>query len=202
MLPGGFHFNNNDATGTFMPKYKGHSKKFNSYFNFKLHTMQTRTVSYKMYAILDLYDMHTGFFSKVIEGISDDDAHNRLNTKANHIAWLTGSLVHERYELANELGIDLKQTNNELFADHKGIRDGIQYPTLAIYKNDWQQISPLLKEGLENITEEQLEKPFEMPGETMNFYDLISFLTYREANCIGQIALWRRILGYEAMKYQ
>jgi len=41
-----------------------------------------------------------------------------------------------------------------------------------------------------------------MPGETMNFYDLISFLTYREANCIGQIALWRRILGYEAMKYQ
>lgn len=155
-----------------------------------------------MYALLDLYEMHTSFFYKAIDGISDDDAHNRLNTRANHIAWLAGSLVHERYELANELGIDEKQTNNELFADHKGIRDGIRYPSLTVYKNDWQHISPLLKNSLENITDDRLEKPFEMPGESMNFYDLISFLTYREANCIGQVALWRRLLGYEAMKYQ
>ncbi len=164
--------------------------------------MQTKTVNYRMYALLDLYDMHTGFFFKAVDGISDDDAHNRLNTRANHIAWLAGSLVHERYELANESGIDEKQTDNGLFADHKGIRDGIQYPPLAVYKNDWQHISPILKDALENITDERLDKPFEMPGETMNFYDLVSFLTYREANCIGQIALWRRLLGYEAMKYQ
>ena len=96
--------------------------------------MQTKTVNYRMYALLDLYKMHTNFFFKAIDGISNDDAHNRLNTKANHIAWLAGSLVHERYQLANELGIDEKQTASELFADHKGIRDGIQYPSLTVYK--------------------------------------------------------------------
>jgi hypothetical protein len=40
-----------------------------------------------------------------------------------------------------------------------------------------------------------------MPGDSMRFYELVSFMTYREANCIGQIALWRRLLGYDAMKY-
>ena len=40
-----------------------------------------------------------------------------------------------------------------------------------------------------------------LPGYEMRHYDLVTFIIYREANCIGQIALWRRLLGYEAMKY-
>lgn len=154
-----------------------------------------------MYSLVVLYDMHTGFFAKVIDGIKDEDATNRLNTKANHIAWLTGSLVHERYELANELGIEEKQNDDELFKDHKGIQDGTIYPTLPSFKKDWDVISPILREALINVSDERLDKPFEMPGEKMSFYDLLAFMMYREANCIGQVALWRRLLGYEAMKY-
>jgi hypothetical protein len=163
--------------------------------------METKTVSDKMYSLIVLYDMHTGFFSKAIDGISAEDAHNRLNTKANHIAWLTGSLVHERYELANSLGMDQKQAAYELFRDHKGIQDGVQYPSLGSFKNDWEIISPLLRVLLVNVSDERLEKPFEMPGVTMSFYELVSFMIYREANCIGQIALWRRLLGYPALNY-
>lgn len=154
-----------------------------------------------MYSLVVLYDLHTSFFSKVIDGISDDDAQNRLKTKANHVAWLTGSLVHERYELAKELGIDQKPSAYELFRDHKGIQDEAAYPSLASFKNDWDLITPVLREALVNANDERLDQPFEMPGEKMSFYDLISFMIYREANCIGQIALWRRLLGYEAMKY-
>jgi hypothetical protein len=40
-----------------------------------------------------------------------------------------------------------------------------------------------------------------MPGEKMSFYDLIAYITHREAYCIGQIGLWRRLLGYEPMKF-
>ncbi|MEP7145079.1 MAG: DinB family protein [Ferruginibacter sp.] len=164
--------------------------------------MEIKTVSSRMYSIIALYDMHTGFFSKAIDGISEDDAHNRLNTKANHIAWLTGSLVHERYELANDLGIEQKQTGNDFFKDHKGIQDGARYPSLAEFRKDWENISPLLRDALSNVNDVRLDKTFEMmPGESMRFYDLVSFMTYREANCIGQIALWRRLLGYEALKY-
>lgn len=144
--------------------------------------METKTVSNRMYSLIILYDMHTGFFAKVIEGITDEGAHNRLNTKANHIAWLVGSLVHERYEIAKELGIEQKQTDDELFKDHKGIQDDTTYPTLDSFKKDWETISPLLREALINVTDERLDKPFDMPGEKMSFYDLLAFMMYREAN--------------------
>ena len=49
---------------------------------------------------------------------------------------------------------------------------------------------------------DKLDESFEMmPGMKMTYYELITFIIYREANIIGQLALWRRLLGYEAMKY-
>ncbi|MGZ8558569.1 MAG: DinB family protein [Chitinophagaceae bacterium] len=164
--------------------------------------METKTTSSRMHSLVILYDMYTTFFSSAIEGILDKDTHNRLNTKANHVAWLTGSLVEQRYEIANILGIDQRQQAHELFKDNKGIQDGVTYPSLAVYKKDWESITPLLREALANVTDEKLNESFEMmPGMKMTYYDLITFIIYREANCIGQIALWRRLLGYEAMKY-
>ena len=154
-----------------------------------------------MYSIIYLYDMHTAYFHQVLEGISDKDSHQRLNTKANHIAWLTGSLVHERFELAGTFGKKENEQAALLFVDHKGIQDGVQYPALSQFKKDWEKISPVLRDLLLNLSEEELDKPFDMPGPPMTCFDLVAFMMYREANCIGQIALWRRLLGYEAMRY-
>ena len=157
-----------------------------------------------MHSLVILYDMHTTFFKNAIEGISDTAAHNRLNTKANHVAWLTGSLVQQRFEMAKWLGVERKQAADELFKDNKGIQDDVTYPPLSSFAKDWETISPLLKDAFEKITDEKLDSPFEMPGMEdmkMSYFDMISFVIYREANCIGQIALWRRLLGYEAMKY-
>ena len=156
----------------------------------------------RMSSLIVLYDMHTTYFANVIVDISDKDSHNRLNTKANHIAWLTGSLVEQRYEIAKMLGSDNKQAAHELFKDNKGIQDNITYPSLSEFKKDWETISPVLRNALVNISSEKLDDSFEMmPGMKMTYYDLITFIIYREANIIGQIALWRRLLGYEAMKY-
>ena len=164
--------------------------------------MKTKTVSNRMYSLIVLYDMHTQYFLKAIGGISDKDAHNRMNTKANHVAWLTGSLVQERYEMADLLGsTKLQQSAHELFKDHKGIQDNVTYPPLAEFKKDWETISPILRDALVNVSDEKLDSQFEMPEMAMPYFDLIAFITYREANCIGQIALWRRLLGYEAIKY-
>ena len=164
--------------------------------------MQTQTASTRMQAIIDLYDMQTKFFNSALDGIKDEDAHNRLNTKANHVAWLTGSLVEQRYEIANYLGVSGNQAAQELFKNNQGIKDDVKYPSLISFKNDWEKISPQLREALVNVTDEKLDEQFEMmPNMKMTYYELISFITYREANCIGQIALWRRLLGYEAMKY-
>ncbi len=156
----------------------------------------------RMSSLIVLYDMHTSFFANVIVDISDGDAHSRLDTKANHVAWLTGSLVEQRYEIANMLGSDAKQAAHELFKDNKSIQDNIKYPSLSEFKKDWETMSPLLRESLINISSEKLDESFEMmPGMKMTYYDLVTFIIYREANIIGQIALWRRLFGYDAMKY-
>ena len=168
----------------------------------KTFIMQDKPQSSRLFSFIVLYDMHTGFFSSALDSIKDEDAHNRLGTKANHIAWLTGSLVEQRYELARQLGVDKKQTANELFKDNQGIKDDVQYPSLESFKKDWQIIMPILREALLKATDEKLDEKFEMmPGMTMTNYELLSFCIYREANIIGQIALWRRLLGYDAMKY-
>jgi len=155
----------------------------------------------KMYSLMALYDMHTDYFNRALDGISDTDAHNRLGTKANHVAWLAGSLVEQRYEGARTLGVEQYQTANELFKENKGIQDGVTYPSLEQYKKDWAAISPVLREKMLAVDEAWMNAKYEMPGMEMTNFELVSFMAYREANCIGQIALWRRLLGYPALNY-
>jgi len=165
--------------------------------------MEVKPVSNRMYGFLVLYDMHTKFYHNVLNGISDEDATKRLATKANHIAWLAGSLLQERFELANLLGVELNAGADELFKHHQGIKEDVKYPTISTYEDQWNTISPMLREKLVHVTEDQLDEIINFPAEKMSFplFEMISFNTYREANCIGQIALWRRLLGYDAMKY-
>jgi hypothetical protein len=163
--------------------------------------MDKKPISSRMYPLVVLYDMHTGFFKKAIAGISDKDSHNRLNTKANHIAWLAGSLTEQRYDMARQFGNDQRQSTDELFKNYQGIKDEVTYPPLATFLKDWETISAVLRELLMNITDEKLDSIFEMEGMKMTYFELLSFMTYREASVIGQIALWRRLLGYEALKY-
>lgn len=158
--------------------------------------------SSRLYAIISLYDMQTDFFKRALDGISDNDRHNRLDTKANHIAWLTGSLVEQRFALAREFEIDEKQEADDFFKDNKGIQDDAIYPSLETFKKDWDIITPLLKNALLTATDEQLGKPIQMgPDVTFPLYELVTFSSYREANIIGQIALWRRLIGYPGMNY-
>lgn len=165
--------------------------------------METTSKKASMEAFLALYDFHSRLFNNVIDGISEEDAQNRLNTKANHMAWLAGSLVYERFAIANAIGIDARQTSEDLFLNHKGIQDGIPYPPLDELRKDWSTITPLLKATLANLSEEALAgpDPFEMPGGDYTFFDSFTFCLDRESYCIGQLGLWRRLLGYPAMRY-
>lgn len=163
--------------------------------------METKTASSRMQSLVILYDMHTDYFIRALDGISDKDAQNRLDTKANHVAWLTGSLVQERFEMAKLLGVQQSPAANELFKDHQGIQNNVTYPSLKTFTNDWKKISPLLRDAFINVTDERLNEMIEMPGMKFSLFEYVTFLIYREANCIGQIALWRRLMNYPGLKY-
>ncbi|RZK17352.1 MAG: DinB family protein [Flavobacterium sp.] len=163
--------------------------------------MDIKPNSSKLYGIMVLYEMHTDFLYRALDGIEQKDAMQRLDTKANHISWITGSMISGRYFLAKSFGIDLVSSTGDLFKDNRGIIDDATYPELKAFKEDWQKISPVLKDALLKASDEKLDEQFKMPGMEMTLFDMISFTTYREANCIGQIALWRRLLGYQGMNY-
>jgi hypothetical protein len=166
--------------------------------------METKSKKVTMETFIEIFDYHTKMFQNALDGISDKDAQNRLGTKANHIAWIAGSLVYQRQYIANAAGIDVKQTSENLFENNKGIQDNVTYPSLEEFKDDWNKISPLLKNVLTNMSEEELNgpDPYKMPGANYTFFDTaVVFSINRESYCIGQIGLYRRLLGYEAMKY-
>jgi hypothetical protein len=164
--------------------------------------MKTEPVSSKLYAIISLYDMQTDYFGRVLDGIDDKDTHNRLDTKANHIAWLAGELVEQRFGLAELAGLEKRSSAHDLFRDNQGIKENVQYPSLSVYKSDWEEITPALREKLLALSDADLERKIDMgPEYQFPLYDMITFSSYREANMIGQIALYRRLLGYQAMNY-
>ncbi|HYE56581.1 MAG TPA: DinB family protein [Chitinophagaceae bacterium] len=163
--------------------------------------MNTQTASTRTQGFLTLFDYHTNFFEKALAGISEADMHNRLNTQANHPAWLAGSLVHQRFLMASETGSGLKQTGAELFKDHQGIQEGITYPGVEAYLGDWKRITPEARQALVSIDDQKLDSDFDMGGMKMSYYDMISFSIYREASIIGQLILWRRLLGYPGIRY-
>jgi hypothetical protein len=163
--------------------------------------MNPQTTSTRTQGLLSLFDWQTSFFSKALDGISEDDMHNRLNTQANHPAWLAGSLVHQRFEMASEMKHDIKQTKAELFEGHKGIQVNERYPSIQEYISDWNKITPIAREALVSIDDKKLDSEIDMGPMKMSYYEMICFTIYREASIIGQLALWRRLLGYPAMKY-
>ena len=154
-----------------------------------------------MQGLLTLFDYQTGFYPKVLDGISEENMHNRLNTEANHPAWLAGALVNQRFMMASETGSGIKQTGEELFKNNKGIQAGVKYPSNAEYISDWQKITPEARKALVLIDDKKLDSEIDMGGMKMTYYELICFTIYREASMIGQLALWRRLLGYPAMRY-
>lgn len=152
--------------------------------------------------LLFLYDAHTKLYPNVLEGISDADALNRLNTKANHVAWLAGSLVQQRAENAKMLGSEVKQVADDLFKDFQGIKEDVTYPALSTFRADWDRITSICRDALLNVDDETLDKILDMGGGMkMPYFDAIAYGIHREAYVIGQIGLWRRLLGYDAMKY-
>lgn len=163
--------------------------------------MAQQTASTRTQGLVALFDYHTGFFAKALDGISKEDMHNRLNTSANHPAWLAGSLVNQRFVMTSETGSGLKQTGEEFFINNKGIQEGATYPTNEQYIKDWERITPEAREALVKMDDKKLDSMFEMGEMKMTYYELVTFTIYREASMIGQLALWRRLLGYPALKY-
>ncbi|MDB5196631.1 MAG: hypothetical protein JWP88_1002 [Flaviaesturariibacter sp.] len=95
----------------------------------------------------------------------------------------------------------LKANRRELFKNGKGIQEGVTYPTIDDYVSDWNSVTPEARLALISMDDQKLDSQLDMGGMKMTYYEMICFTLYREASLIGQLALWRRLLGHPGLKY-
>lgn len=151
------------------------------------------------------YRMHSQMFNNMLDGIQEADAQTRIDNKTNHFTWMVGNLVNCRYWLAGILGLPEKDPNDHLFKDGKALDADAKYPSLDELKNEWHRISPVLYQKLLSIDDAELEQAYEfgmnVPYVEENKLNMVGMCLDRESYLFGQLGLMRKLLGYEAVKY-
>ena len=161
--------------------------------------------------LLAQYDLHILLFNNVIHGISDKEANQSIGSGLNTIKWLAGHLLWNEGSLAHIGGIKLVIP----WADHFYSAEGAteedlnapesELPTLEMIKNKWNEISPAIRAGLANLSEQSLDTPVDVPHPIHRFNDTLAglwaFTNDHQGYTIGQIAALRRGLGKAGMSY-
>jgi hypothetical protein len=161
--------------------------------------------SQKLEIIIPAYRMHSQIFLNALDGISAADAMKRIDGKTNHIVWMAGNFVNMRYGLGQILGLREEDPYNELFFQAKALNEKFDYPSLEKLKENFHTISSLTYQKLLEATDDKLAEKFPLgmnvPFFEENVLNFIGMCIGREDYLCGQIGLMRKILGYEAMKY-
>jgi uncharacterized damage-inducible protein DinB len=164
--------------------------------------MESTAVS-TLASVTTMFEMQTRLFTNATDGISDENATERLN-ETNHIAWLTGHIVSTRIMLLNVLGNQMTYSFDDLFGKGKGLEADANYPSMADLMATWNEVSENMMAALNELDEDRLnsEAPFQVPISDPSLRGLLTFFVHHEAYHLGQIGLLRKGLGYEAMGYK
>lgn len=149
-------------------------------------------------------DLNTRLLLNALEGVDDEKARTRPNGTTNHVAFLACHLVDARHYLARALGLPSESPFKEILDGAKGIDDVKEFPSLDAVRAAWRDVSEKLSRHLEGLSASDLEKPppFAFPIEDGGTaLGCLAFLVQHDSYHLGQVALLRRYLGLEAMKY-
>lgn len=154
--------------------------------------------------LLAQYDLHNVLFYNVLVDINEEESDKRIAPGINNVKWLAGHLVWAQRGVARLAGVNLDIEWLGYFdsqaANHPG--DEVKRPSLDEIKEAWKKYNDQIRNGLENLSEEALNSPFEfvLPDFRTN-EGFWAFMNHHQAYTIGQIGILRRVLGKEALKY-
>jgi hypothetical protein len=154
--------------------------------------------------LLAQYDLHNTLFNNVIADINDEEANIRLAPGINNVNWLAGHLVWGQRGLAKLSGVQRDIVWIDLYDSQisQPPVPEIKTPSMEEIKEAWNRYSPAIREGLEKLSDEELNTPFEFPLPSFRTQEgFWAFINHHQAYTIGQIGILRRALGKEAMKY-
>ena len=161
-------------------------------------------MSKSIHHLESILNMNSRLFIGALEGLTENQASERISEHNNPINWLGTHTVWARYNMSAMLGKPAAMNPFDgLFEKFKPYDSSQTYPTLAEIKAEWNKATELLKEALDAVTEEHLaaECPLKSPIGDFTFGGTIAFLTQHESYDIGQIAFLKKYHTKEAMKY-
>jgi hypothetical protein len=151
-----------------------------------------------------ILNMNTRLFLNALEGITEEQAKERISDHNNPVCWLAVHTVWARYNIAAMLGKPpAKNPYDGLFEGFKPFDPDYNYAPLSEAKEEWKKASELLKDALASVTEEHLaaESPLKSPIGDFTFGGTVAFLAQHESYDIGQLGLLKKYLTNTAMSY-
>lgn len=167
-----------------------------------METLSPATTS-SIYHSEIIFNLNTRLFLNALEGITEEQAKERISDHNNPVSWLAAHTVWARYNTLAMLGKPAKNPYDGLFEGFKPFDAATDYGTLAKAKDEWKKVSGLLKEALATVTEEHLaaDSPLKSPIGDFTFGGTVTFLAQHESYDIGQIAYLKKYLTKTAMSY-
>ena|SRR6478672_1312891 len=161
--------------------------------------------SKKLDIIIPGYRWHTQMFDNMSKDISDQDALKQAEGKTNHLAWMFGNMVNNRYWLANLFGVTDKDPHDELFKEGKALDANASYPGMDELKKNWHSISKKLYDKLLAVSDEELAEKVEL-GMNVDFLEenklnMVGMAMDRTSYLLGQIGLMRRAIANLGTNY-
>ena len=166
--------------------------------------MESLTLTIRQYQLL------TDWYLSAMEGIDDKDGCKSLNDHTNSLEWIAGHLLIGRYNIIQQSGGQIAPSlvvekfinpalpppRNTVAFDPK-----IKYLTLSECREKWVEYSGVFIDTLRGIEETLLNKelPFSILTGGNKMEDALKFLILHETYHIGQMAIFRKALGYNAM---
>ncbi len=162
--------------------------------------------------LLAQYDLHNLLFNNVIADISDDEANQSVADPMNSIKWLAGHLLWAQGNLVRMGGAQVVIPWVDHFMSGEGATEAdrnapkSEMPTLDDIKNKWNETSPAIRAGLENLPDAALDSVVAIPHPIAPFDNTLAglwaFINHHQAYTIGQIGILRRGFNKAAMKYR
>jgi len=150
-----------------------------------------------------LFYINSKLFINSMDGVNQELFLKRPSENGNNIAFIASHLVDARFFIASVAGLKITNPYQEVFDKIKSPDQYNEFPQVESLISLWKEISVPVENQFNMLKYEDLkrESPVQLPLSEKTVLGAITFLLQHEAYHIGQIALLRKFLGLQPMRY-